>query len=39
LPSLYSADEVVMIVREPLRSNPAPNANARKGGAASRRER
>jgi ribosomal protein S18 acetylase RimI-like enzyme len=33
LPSLYSADEVIMVARDPLRSNSTPNTHARKSGA------
>jgi ribosomal protein S18 acetylase RimI-like enzyme len=33
LPALYSADEVFMVARDPLRSNSTPNADARKSGA------
>ena len=33
IPSLYSADEVIMVARDPLRSNHTPNPDARKSGA------
>ena len=33
VPSLYSADEVIMVARDPLRSNSTPNTDARKSSA------
>jgi len=33
LPLLYSADEVFMVARDPLRSDPTPNTDVRKSGA------